>query len=171
MTPLSPQGSDGRSNAGPTRRATLKNLLLGGAGLALPRGQASDEIVALPPQELRNEDPEAYWARVRSDQFLLDDARRFLNPGSLGVAPRPVLLANAVEDTWANPAGQFEVLRGAEPVYRLLGAGGVGVKEMPEPGRLVDSALGYYIRPGQHSMTPGDWKVFLDFADRHLGRK
>ena len=26
------------------------------------------------------------------------------------VAPRPVLFSNAVEDTWANPEGQFEVL-------------------------------------------------------------
>jgi len=41
---------------------------------------------------------------------------------------------------------------------------------MPEPGRLIDSTLGYYIRPGIHSMTKGDWKVFLDFADKHLGK-
>ena len=40
------------------------------------------------------------------------------------MAPRPVLLTNAVEDTWANPEGQFEVLQAAAPVYRLLGAGG-----------------------------------------------
>src|SRR4029078_6773754 len=39
------------------------------------------------------------------------------------MAPRPVWLANAVEDTWANPAGQFEMLQRAEPVYRLLKAG------------------------------------------------
>lgn len=87
------------------------------------------------------------------------------------VAPRPVLFSNAVEDTWANPAGQFEVLRAADPVYRLLGAGGLDAKTMPEPGKLVDSTLGYYIRPGKHSMTTGDWKVFLDFADKHLAKK
>jgi hypothetical protein len=86
------------------------------------------------------------------------------------VAPRPVLFSNAVEDQWANPAGQFQVLQAADPVYRLLGVEGLGTKEMPKPGLLVDSRLGYYIRPGQHSMTRGDWKVFLDFADRHLGK-
>jgi hypothetical protein len=85
-------------------------------------------------------------------------------------APRPVLLANAVEDTWANPRGQFEMLRAADPVYRLLGVSGLETADMPRPGKLVDSRLGYYIRPGKHSMTRGDWKVFLDFADRHLGR-
>lgn len=85
-------------------------------------------------------------------------------------APRPVLLANATEDTWANPAGQFEMLPAADPVYRLLGVEGVATKQMPEIGKLIDSKLGYYIRPGKHSMTKGDWKVFLDFADKHLGK-
>jgi hypothetical protein len=86
------------------------------------------------------------------------------------MAPRPVLLANAVEDTWANPAGQFEVLKAAEPVYRLLGVGGLESPRMPEVGRLSAGKLGYYIRPGRHSMTPQDWQVFADYADRHLGK-
>jgi len=86
------------------------------------------------------------------------------------VAPRPVLFSNAVEDTWANPEGQFQVLKAADPVYRLLGAGGLEAKEMPEPNKLIDSKLGYYIRPGKHSMTREDWKVFLDFADKQMGK-
>jgi hypothetical protein len=86
------------------------------------------------------------------------------------VAPRPVLFSNAVEDTWANPSGQFQVLQSADPVYRLLGVEGLGAKSMPEPGQLLDSRLGYFIRPGKHSMTREDWQVFLDFADRHLGK-
>jgi hypothetical protein len=85
-------------------------------------------------------------------------------------APRPVLLSNAVEDSWANPGGQFEMLLAADPVYRLLGAKGVGAKQMPERGKLLDSTLGYYIRDGKHSMNRDDWRVFLDFADRHLGK-
>jgi hypothetical protein len=85
------------------------------------------------------------------------------------VAPRPLLYCNAVEDTWANPQGQFGMLQSADAVYRLLKAGGLEVKEMPEVGHLSDGALGYYIRPGKHSMTKGDWKVFLDYADKHWG--
>jgi hypothetical protein len=84
------------------------------------------------------------------------------------MAPRPVLLSNAEEDTWANPAGQFEMLVAADPVYRLLGVEGLEAKMMPKSGRLVSSRLGYYLRPGKHSMTPGDWKVFVDYADRQL---
>ena len=70
--------------------------------------------------------------------------------------------------TWANPAGQFEVLKAAEPVYKLLGAAAVVAAKMPEPGHLVNSTLGYYIREGTHSMTCDDWKIFADYADKQL---
>ena len=50
----------------------------------------------------------------------------------------------------------------------VLKAGGCDASGMPAEGKLVASKLGYYIRPGIHSMTSGDWTVFLDFADRHL---
>lgn len=84
------------------------------------------------------------------------------------VAPRPVLLSNAEEDQWANPGGQFEVLQAADPVYRFLGVEGLKEGAKPENDKLIDSRLGYYIRPGKHSMTTGDWKIFLDFADRQF---
>jgi hypothetical protein len=86
------------------------------------------------------------------------------------MAPRPVLLSNADGDKWAYPSGQFDVLRAAEPVYRLLDAGGLGATNMPPLGKLVDSPLGYFIRAGKHSMTAEDWGVFLDFAERHFGK-
>ena len=85
-------------------------------------------------------------------------------------APRPVLLSNAVEDQWANPDGQFKLLVAADPVYKLVGAKGVGATTMPAVGKLMDSPLGFYIRDGKHSMNRQDWGVFLDFADKHVGR-
>ncbi len=85
-------------------------------------------------------------------------------------APRPVLLAAATEDVWANPPGQFEMLKGADKVYRLFGTEGLGAVKMPEPDTLIDSTLGFYLRPGKHAMTKGDWKIFLDFADKHFGK-
>jgi hypothetical protein len=83
-------------------------------------------------------------------------------------APRPVLFSAAEGDQWANPAGQFEVLKAADPVYRFLGSPGLAVEVMPPPGKLIASPLGYYIREGKHSMTADDWRVFLDFADQHF---
>jgi hypothetical protein len=86
------------------------------------------------------------------------------------MAPRPVLLSNAVKDTWANPAGQFEMLKAAEPVYRLLGVSGLESKKMPPLGKLSGGRLGYFIRGGGHSMTPQDWRVFVEYADHWLTR-
>jgi len=85
-------------------------------------------------------------------------------------APRPVLFSNAKEDQWANPDGQFEVLKAAEPVYKLLGAGGLEAKSRPEPGQLSTGTLGYFYRDGKHLMTRDDWKAFLDYADKQLGK-
>ncbi len=83
-------------------------------------------------------------------------------------APRPVLLSNATDDQWANPRGQFDMLRAADPVYQLIAGDGLGAAEMPQIGTLLPSRLGYYIRTGKHSMTREDWKVWLDYADKWL---
>jgi dienelactone hydrolase len=85
-------------------------------------------------------------------------------------APRPVLVSCATGDLWANPPGQFEMAKSADKVYRLLGTDGLGATSMPPENQLVDSTLGYFIRPGKHSMTKIDWKAFLDFADKHFGK-
>ncbi len=85
-------------------------------------------------------------------------------------APRPVLYSNAVEDQWANPDGQFEMLKAAAPVYALLGTSGLDAKERPASRVLLDSKLGYFIRPGKHSMDREDWGIFLDYADKHFGK-
>jgi hypothetical protein len=83
-------------------------------------------------------------------------------------APRPVLLSNATEDLWADPAGQFEMLRAADPVYRLVAGDGLGATQIPEVGKLLPSRLGYFIRPGPHSMVREDWAAWLEYADRWL---
>lgn len=83
-------------------------------------------------------------------------------------APRPVLYTNAALDLWANPSGQFEMLKLATPVYELFGVKGLEATRMPELGRLIDSRLGYFIRAGEHAMTTEDWKIYLQFAEKWL---
>jgi hypothetical protein len=111
-----------------------------------------------------------HWFNAEFKRFNAEPARLPFDQHCLAalMAPRPVLFSNAAEDTWANPAGQFEVLQHADPVYRLLKAGGLEAPKMPAEGELSAGRLGYYIRPGKHAMTAGDWRVFLDYADAHL---
>jgi hypothetical protein len=146
------------------RIALIIPLQAGCGGTSPSRGKVGESV-----KQINNGFP--HWFNAQFKKFNEQPERLPFDQHSLIAlcAPRPVLLANATEDTWANPAGQFEMLRAADPVYRLLGTDGLGTQQMPETGKLLDSTLGYYIRSGKHSMAKDDWKIFLDFADKHLG--
>jgi hypothetical protein len=68
------------------------------------------------------------------------------------IAPRPVYVASAAEDLWADPEGERLATERAKPVFELLGA----------------TPPGYHVRPGVHHVEPIDWEHFLDFADGRM---
>lgn len=85
------------------------------------------------------------------------------------IAPRPVYIASASGDRWADPRGEFLSGLHADGVYQLLGTGGLGTNTMPALDEPVGETIGYHVRSGGHDVTDYDWAQYLDFADRHLG--
>jgi len=87
------------------------------------------------------------------------------------MAPRPVYIASAEQDQWADPNGEFLSGKLAGPVYELFGKKGVGVEKQPALNTPVGDFVGYHYRTGKHDVTDYDWEQYLNFADRHFGRR
>ena len=86
------------------------------------------------------------------------------------IAPRPVYVASADEDLWADPKGEFLSAWNAAPVYQLLGTDGIGGigDTPPETDQPVGAVIHYHRRSGDHDITDFDWMQYLDFADKYM---
>ena len=84
------------------------------------------------------------------------------------MAPRPLYIASAVDDRWADPKGEFLSALHAAPAFELYGKGAFPATKQPPLEQPVHGTIGYHIRTGKHDVTPFDWKAYLDFADKHL---
>ncbi len=84
------------------------------------------------------------------------------------IVPRPVYIASAAEDLWADPRGEFLSAVAASPVYRLYGFDGLTDDVVPEVDVAIHTRVGYHVRTGGHDVTSYDWAQYLDFADKWL---
>ena len=88
------------------------------------------------------------------------------------VAPRPLFITGGTGgDTWVDTHGEFLAAVAADPVYRLLGARGLGTAAMPAPDvGLMDGELAFREHEGGHTDML-DWPAFLQWARRYFGTR
>ncbi len=87
------------------------------------------------------------------------------------VAPRPVYVASATEDLWADPKGEWLSAKHAGEVYKLFGLSGLGDK-MPGPDSPDrENHVGYHLRTGKHNIVAYDWQQYIEFVKTHFKDK
>ena len=84
------------------------------------------------------------------------------------IAPRPVYVASAEEDKWADPKGEFLAALYAGPVYQLYGKSGITQKQMPEVNQPLINTVAYHIRSGGHDVTDYDWEQYIRWAKKYV---
>ncbi len=86
------------------------------------------------------------------------------------MAPRPVYVASAEEDRWADPRGEFLSIAHASKVYRLYGDQGIEADRYPEVNMPYTTELmGYHRRSGRHDINMYDWRQYILFAKQVFG--
>lgn len=85
------------------------------------------------------------------------------------IAPRPVYVASASEDRWADPKGEMLSLVHASAVYGLYGYEPFTQTELPAVNTPVwTERMGYHLRKGKHDIVLYDWQQYIAFADRYF---
>lgn len=92
-------------------------------------------------------------------------------------APRPCFISYGAvsggDPQWVDARGSFMAAVLASPVYRLLGARGLGVRgsyltaPMPPVGKLIGGQLAWRQHSGGHDLTP-NWPAFFNWVQRYI---
>ena len=149
-----------------TRIAAVISNASGAGGIALSKRLYGEQIDHLAGSL-------GHWFTPGFSKYADNEAALPIDQHELAalIAPRPLLILSGTTDFYSDPKGEFLGGLGADPVYRLLGTDGLAVRDWPEPSRLINSTIGYFLRPGGHDVTLEDWQATVTFADRHLKRR
>lgn len=84
------------------------------------------------------------------------------------IAPRPLYVASAVEDDWADPEGEYLSALYASPVYELYGKKGLASPMPAVDSPMMEGDVAYHIRKGGHDINLYDWTQYVKFADKYF---
>jgi len=81
------------------------------------------------------------------------------------IAPRPVYIASASEDLWADPKGEYLSGYYASEVYRLFNLKGLENPEQPPVNSpIIQNGVSYHKREGEHDVKAFDLEQYRKFA-------
>ena len=78
-------------------------------------------------------------------------------------APRPLYVASASEDLWADPKGEFLATQLAGELYKQIGGQPLALKDFPAPNTASVGQVSYHLREGKHDILAWDWKNYIKF--------
>lgn len=138
----------------------------GSTGAALARGNRGETV-----EDITTHFP--YWF---TDTYSLYNGRETQMPFDQHmllalVAPRPLYVASASLDAWADPRNEMRSAQLCGEVYRLYGRKPLTwqQRELPPAGStFLDGDVAYHLREGGHDILAYDWQRFMDFADKYF---
>ena len=86
------------------------------------------------------------------------------------MAPRPLYVATAQHDLWADQLGQWIGTYNATPSYALYGKK-VAFESEKQPHinqPIIKSQIGYHVRSGVHGLELYDWEQYMKFIEYHF---
>ncbi len=109
-----------------------------------------------------------HWFPVNYERYNYMDSLRSLPFDQhwliASIAPRSVYVADANQDYWSDPEGEYLSLKEAERVYQFLGLNSQLPSSMPQVGDPATKGVcGYHIREGSHDLLLEDWIHFMKF--------
>ncbi|MBQ1377824.1 MAG: hypothetical protein IIY77_07615 [Lachnospiraceae bacterium] len=99
------------------------------------------------------DDLPAYGAKEPGGHFRENELRFDADFVGAAIAPRPLMILEGLDDTWANPYGTLASWNAVSEVYAFL-------------GHAEDCAI--HFREGGHAFNLSDWAAMMDFMDERL---
>lgn len=136
----------------------------GCAGAAQFRTMRGEDI-----EKITNRFP--YWFARNFQSFRGNDSLLLVDQEMLLalIAPRPLYVASASKDSWADPEGEFISFYKAQAVYSMYDT----LLNIPykflSPNETIQSGnLAYHLRAGDHDIFAWDWERYIAFAKNRL---
>lgn len=131
----------------------------GCSGDAITRGKVGEQIANITKHFPHWFCPNYYQYQNRHDALPFDQHQLIAT-----IAPRKVICAAALEDTWADPDSQLLSCAAASAAWECFGQRGlVAPDRLPVAGdTFYEGTLRYHLRLGQHYLSRYDWNLYMN---------